>query len=87
MTEGQGQGAGDQISDETRQMVTRIRERAAQAPAPAELADLLTTAGAQRTEMSAAEIRALGQDTLALVGRVNYLLGKLSGLLGEEGAL
>jgi len=78
-------GAHDEISDETRQMVARIRERAALAPAPAELACLLTAAGAHAGDMSAAEIRALGRDTLELAGQVSFLLGKLTGLLVEEG--
>jgi len=73
----------DRISERTRQMVTRVRQRAAQAPAPGELADLLTAAGAA-PDMSAAEIRELGRDTLVLAGQVSFLLGKLAGLL-EEG--
>ena len=74
----------DGISEETRQMVTIIRARAAQSPGSAEIADLLTAAAAKGSEMTCDEIRALGRDTLALAGQVSYLLGKLAGLLGEE---
>ena len=77
-------GAHDEISDETRLMVARIRERAAQSPGSAELADLLTSAAARGTEMTAEEIRALGRDTLELASQVSYLLGRLAGLLDEE---
>jgi len=64
-------------------MVAQVRQRAAQAPGPDELAGLLAAAGA-RPDMSAAEIRELGRDTLVLAGQVSYLLGKLAGLL-EDG--
>jgi len=75
----------DKISDETRRMVTRIRERAAAGPDAAEIAALLTTAGAKGPEMSAEQIRALSRDTLVLAGQVSFLLGKLAGLLDEGG--
>ena len=74
--------AADEISEQTRRMVAQVRDRAAHAPAPGEIADLLTSAG--NPDMSAAEIRALGRDTLVLAGQVSFLLGKLAGLL-EEG--
>ena len=77
-------GAHDEISDETRRMVAAIRERAAQSPGSAEIADLLTAAAARGSEMSAGEIRALGRDTLVLADQVSFLLGKLAGLTGEE---
>jgi hypothetical protein len=76
----------DEITEETRLMVARIRERAAQSPGSAEIADLLTAAAARGSEMSAGEIRALSRDTLAHAQQVSYLLGKLTGLLNEEGA-
>lgn len=79
-------GDHDQISEETRRMVTAIRERAAASPGSAEIADLLTSAAAQGSEMSPDEIRALGRETLAQAQQVSYLLGKLAGLLDEEGA-
>ena len=66
-------------------MVSRIRDRAAASPGVPEIADLMTSAQARGGQMSAAEIRALGRDALALAGRVNFLLGKLAGLAGEEG--
>ena len=74
----------DQISDETRRMVIRIRERAAASPGAPEIADLTAAAASRAGEMSAAEIRALGRDTLVLAGQVSYLLGRLAGLAGEE---
>lgn len=77
-------GAHDEISDETRRMVAAIRERAAQSPGSAEIADLLTAAAARGPEMSAGEIRALGRDTLNLADQVSFLLGKLAALTGEE---
>ena len=76
----------DEISEETRRMVARIRERAAASPGSAEIADLLTAAAARGSQMSAAEISALSRDTLVLAGQVSFLLGKLAGLL-EEGGL
>lgn len=77
-------GARDAISEETRLMVTRIRERAARSPGSAEIADLLTSAAARGSEMTAEEIRALGRDTLDLASQVSYLLGRLAGLLLDE---
>ena len=76
----------DEISEETRRMVARIRERAAASPGSAEIADLLTAAAARGSQMSAAEISTLSRDTLVLAGQVSFLLGKLAGLL-EEGSL
>lgn len=78
----------DGISEETRQMLIRIRERAAASPGSPEIADLMDAAAAVAGEMTAAEIRALGRDTLLLAGQVSFLLGKLAGLAGgeEEGA-
>ncbi len=81
----EGPGAREGISEETRLMVARIRERAAQSPGSAELADLLTSAASRGSEMTAEEIRALGRDTLDLASQVSYLLGRLAGLLEEEG--
>jgi hypothetical protein len=77
-------GDHDEISEETRRMVAAIRQRAAASPGSAELADLLTSAAARGSSMSADEIRALGRDTLAQAQQVSYLLGKLAGLL-EDG--
>ena len=77
-------GSGDGISEETRLMVTRIRERAAGSPGSAEIAGLLTSAAARGSDMTAEEIRALGRDTLDLADQVSYLLGRLAGLLDEE---
>lgn len=77
-------GIHDAISEETRLMVAHIRERAAQSPGSAELADLLTSAAARGAAMTAEEIRALSRDTLDLASRVSYLLGRLAGLLDEE---
>ena len=78
------QGSHDDISEETRQMVAVIRQRAAASPGSAEIADLLTAAAAHGSEMNADEIRALGRDTLAQAQQVSFLLGKLAGLL-EDG--
>ena len=78
-------GAHDEISEETRQMVAAIRRRAEESPGSAELADLLASAAARGTEMTAEEIRALSRDTLAQAQQISYLLGKLAGLLDEEG--
>ena len=77
-------GAHDEISEETRRMVMAIRRRAAQAPGSADIADLLTAAAAHGSEMTAAEIRALGRDTLDLASQVSYLLGKLAVLLDDD---
>jgi hypothetical protein len=66
-------------------MVALVRQRAAQAPPPEKIADLLTSGGHPPGDMSAAQIRDLGRDTLVLAGQVSYLLGKLAGLLEEEG--
>ena len=77
-------GANDEISDETRLMVARIRERAAASPGAAEIADVLTSAAAKGTEMTAEEIRALARAALSHAEQVSYLLGKLAGLTGDE---
>jgi hypothetical protein len=74
-------GHDDEISEETRQMVAAIRQRAAQSPGSAEIADLLTSAGAKGSQMSAEDIRALGRATLAQAQQVSYLLGKLAVLI------
>ena len=66
-------------------MVAAIRQRAAESPDAAEIADLLTSAASQGTEMSASEIRALSRDTIAQAQQVSYLLGKLAGLLDDAG--
>ncbi len=83
MTEKPGTDDGG-VSGETRLMVTRIRERAARSPGSAEIADLLTSAAAKGSEMTADEIRALGRDTLELASQVSYLLGRLAGLLDDD---
>ena len=73
----------DEISGGTREMVARIRERAARTPGAAEIGALLTSAAAKGTEMTAEQIRALGADALRQAEQVSYLLGKLAGLLDE----
>ena len=78
-------GADDEISEETLLLVIHIRERAAQAPGAADLADLLTSAAAKGDDMSADEIRALARDAIAQAEQVSFLLGKLAGLLDEVG--
>jgi hypothetical protein len=78
-------GDHDEISEETRRMVAAIRQRAAASPGSAEIADLLTAAGARGSEMSADEIGALGRDTLAQAQQVSFLLGKLAGLIEGGG--
>ena len=77
-------GADDEISEETLQMVIRIRERAAQIPNAADLADLLTATAMKSDVMSADQIRALAQNAVAQAEQVSFLLGKLAGLLDEE---
>jgi hypothetical protein len=77
-------GANDEISDETRLMVARIRERVAASPGSAEIVDILTSAAAKGTEMSAEEIRALAREALSHAEQVSYLLGKLAGLAGDD---
>jgi beta-glucosidase-like glycosyl hydrolase len=79
-----GAPGDDDISEETRHMVSRIRERAAATPGTPEIADLIDAAAARAGEMSAAEIRALGRDTLILASQVSYLLGRLAAVAGEE---
>lgn len=78
--------ADDEITEETRRMVTAIRERAAAAPDAADIAGLTATAvSAEGRRMTAEQIRTLGQEAVSLAERVAYLLGRLSGLLDEEG--
>ena len=69
-------------------MVTRIRERAAQYPPAADIACLTAEAVASAAEgrgMTLEQIRALGRETVSLAERAAYLLGRLSGLLDEDG--
>jgi hypothetical protein len=72
----------DALSEETRMLVARVRERAGKAPGPDELADLLSAA-ASRRQMTTPEIRALGEAAISQAVQASYLLGKLAGLLGD----
>lgn len=75
--------SGDDISEESRLMAARVRERAgATVPSPADLAAMTADAlGKPGTEMSAAEIRQLAADAIEQAQKVSYLLGQLAGLL------
>jgi hypothetical protein len=78
--------AGNDISQETRMIAARIRERAAaDVPSADELAGLLTAGVPADGGMSPAEIRRLAADAITRAQQVSYLLGRLAGLL-EEGA-
>ena len=72
----------DAISEETRMLVARVRDRAAASPGPEELAGLLSAA-ASRRQMTGPEIRALGEAAISQAVQASYLLGKLAGLLGD----
>jgi hypothetical protein len=74
----------DDVSEETRMLVARVRDRAAHTPGAPQIADMITGAAAEGRPMTAEEIRDLARDALATAERVTYLLGKLAGLLGDE---
>jgi hypothetical protein len=74
---------GDDLTEETRAMVARARERAAQAPSAEQLATLLSAAGERRTGSTSEEVRRLASAAIHQAGQVSYLLGQLSGLLDE----
>lgn len=79
-------GAGDErLTPETMSAVAAARARAAGNPPAEEIARLLDKAARHRGDLSADDIRKLGADAIRQAQRVSYLLGRLSGLLGETG--
>lgn len=76
--------AGNDISEETRMIAARIRERAAAAPSADDLAALLTSGAPASGDMSPAEIRRLAADAILRAQQISFLLGRLAGLLEEE---
>jgi len=63
--------------------VRAARARAADVPPADELARLLDKAARHRGDMSAGDIRQLSAAVIRQAQQVSYLLGRLSGLLGE----
>jgi hypothetical protein len=77
-------GTEDEISEETRLMAARVRERAAGMPTAQQLADLSASAFTKQGEgMSPAQIRELVTEAITQSQRMAWLLGKLAGLDGE----
>jgi len=77
-----GDDHAGEVSEETRMMAARVRERASHLPTAGELADM--TIGAGR-DMSPEEIRQLATAAIEQASQVAYLLGRLAGLLDEPG--
>jgi hypothetical protein len=75
----------DDLTEENRMLVARVRDRAAASPGAAQIAGLMTEAAAKGGQMSAEEIRGLAREALAQAQQVSFLLGRLAGLLDEEG--
>jgi DNA-binding MurR/RpiR family transcriptional regulator len=79
-------GDHDEISEDTRELAARVRDRAAGMPTAEQLAsmtaDVLSATGG---DMSPDEIRRLAADALTNAQRVSYLLGRLAGLLDSPG--
>lgn len=75
---------GDDLTEETRAMVARARERAAQAPTSDHLAALLSAAGERRPGSTTEEVQRLASAAIHQAGQVSYLLGQLTGLLDDE---
>jgi len=74
---------GDALSAATRAAVDRARRRAREeVPTPDDLADM--TISAARPDPSRAEIRRLAAEAIANAQQVNYLLGRLVELAGED---
>ena len=79
-------GTGDdKVSRDTMSAVRAARARAADAPTADEIARLLTKAARQRSDMSIDDIKSLGAAAIRQAQRLNFLLGKLNGLLEEPG--
>ena len=77
-------GTEDDISEETRLMAARVRERAAAMPTAQQLADLSAGAFSKQGEaMSPAEIRQLVTEAISQSQQMAWLLGKLAGLTGQ----
>jgi hypothetical protein len=74
---------GDQITEETRAMAAEARRRAGRAPTADELAGLLSAAGERTAGPVADEVRRLATAAISQAQQVSFLLGKLSGLVGE----
>lgn len=76
----------DRISDEARLMAAQVRARARSVPSAAGIASLTVDAlGKRPQDMSTDEIRQLVIDALEQSQRVSFYLGRLAGLLGDEG--
>ena len=72
--------AGDEVSEETRLLVTSVRGRAATVPDAGVLAGLLS---APRRNVPDEEVRRLGREALSQSQQMSFLLGKLAGLLRD----
>lgn len=74
------------ISEETQLMVFLARRRAADVLFSASLPGLAADAlQVPAGDMTATEIRGLATSAIEQAQQVSYLLGKLAGMLGEEG--
>jgi hypothetical protein len=74
-----------EVSEETRLMADRVRQRAAHLPLGADLGRLAADALERSGDMTAAEIRQLAADTITQAQEAAWLLGRLATLLEDGG--
>jgi hypothetical protein len=78
--------AGDSaLSRDTRRTVARVRARAARAPTPGDISRLIADASRHAGDLSQDDIKAIGAVAIKQATQISYLLGRLAGLLGEDG--
>lgn len=81
MSGGRGRRADTgEVTEETMALVAGVRERAASAPGPEELARLL--AAARERSVTTDEVARAGAIAIAKAQQVSYMLGRLAGLVG-----
>jgi hypothetical protein len=84
LTHGGGTDEGDALSPATREAAQHARRRAAQeVPTADYLAGMTIAAG--RDDLSRAEIRRIAAEAIGNLQQINFLLGRLVELSGEEG--
>lgn len=83
MNHGGGDDQDDTLSAAAREAVDRARRRAREVPTPDDIAGL-TIAASDTADISRVQIRRLAAEAIANLQQVNYLLGRLVELAGEE---
>jgi hypothetical protein len=76
--------ADEQLSEDALMAAADAMARATGAPSSATLAELLAEAAVRPGDLTPDQIRDLGAAAIRQSWRVSFLLGKLSGVLGDE---